>query len=85
MLPTDLVECGTDLVKDVSYQVKNPLHEVLHTSVVHVTKHMTLVHLHKKHKVVASTIGKKDDLLFKSIPEDKGLDDLVEDEYARYI
>jgi hypothetical protein len=35
-------------------------------------------------KVVTSIVGKKDDLLFKSVPEDKGLDDLVEDEYARY-
>jgi hypothetical protein len=43
-----------------------------------------LVHLHKKPKVVTSIIDKKDDLLFKSVPEDKGLGDLVEDEYARY-
>lgn len=46
----------------------------------------SLVHLHKKPKAVTSTIGdiRNQDLVFESVPEDKGISPIVEDEYKKY-
>ena len=79
-------ECGTDLILDAEYQIKNPFSRGrgYFCGSCQKTYDDSLVRLTKKPRAVAATIGNmKNDLVFQSVLEDKGLD-IVEDEYSKY-
>ena len=79
-------ECGTDLILDAEYQIKNPYSRGRGYFCGYCQKTFddSLVRLVKKPRAVSSTIGDRNDLLFQPIPEDKEGSDLIEDEYSKY-
>jgi hypothetical protein len=79
-------ECGTDLILDAEYQIKNPFSRGsgYFCGSCQKTFDDSLVRLVKKPRAVSSIIGDKNDLLFQPIPGDKEGSDLIEDEYSKY-
>jgi hypothetical protein len=80
-------ECGTDLILNSEYQIKNPFSKGrgYFCGSCQKTYDDSVVRLTKKPRAVASAIGdmKNDLVVFQSVLEDKGLD-IAEDEYSKY-